>query len=177
MDQTTPHPETTTANKDPEIEQSKLEQQHVNGANWFYWIAALSLVNSAIIHFGGEWSFVIGLGITQFFDAIAAVVAAEAGAGAASLALAFAIAADLAVAGAFVLFGVFARKRHTWAFVLGMLFYALDGLLFLLVGDWLSIGFHVFALIGLTGGLSASRKIVARSAPAEAPPAYEPITP
>src|SRR5260370_34339484 len=34
------------------------------GANWFFWIAALSLVNSAIIHLGGRTSVLVGLAHT-----------------------------------------------------------------------------------------------------------------
>ena len=52
-----------------------------------------------------------------------------------------------------------------------------ENTLFLLVSDWLSVGFHVFALVGLAGGLSASRKILATSAPPKPEPSYEPITP
>jgi hypothetical protein len=176
MEQESPRPDTPAAS-DSDTERLKLETQHANGANWFYWIAALSLVNSAIIHAGGEWSFVIGLGITQFVDAVAAVVAMEVGADAVLLTKGLAIGADLLVAGLFVLFGVFARRRRSWAFVVGMGLYALDGLLFLLVSDWLSIGFHAFALVGLAAGLSASRKLESLSAPQEPEPVYEPITP
>ena len=41
-----------------------------NGANWFYWIAGLSLVNSAIFAFGGHVSFIAGLAYTQIIDAV-----------------------------------------------------------------------------------------------------------
>ena len=33
------------------------------GARWFWWIAALSLVNTVLIHSGSQTSFVIGLGL------------------------------------------------------------------------------------------------------------------
>jgi hypothetical protein len=176
MEQDTARPE-TSQEAEAATELLQLQSRHANGANWFFWIAALSLINSVIVHAGGEWSFVVGLGITQFIDAVAAVVAVEAGAEAGVFATGFAFAADLVVAGAFVLFGVLARKRHGWAFVLGMVLYGLDGLLFLLVGDWLSIAFHVFALFGLGSGLAAAHKITAMSAPQEPTPAYEPVTP
>lgn len=35
------------------------------GAGWFDWIAALSIVNSLISLFGGNWHLVLGLGITD----------------------------------------------------------------------------------------------------------------
>src|SRR4051794_40879026 len=51
-----------------------LVQQGRNGANWFYWIAGLSLVNSVILLTGGNTFFFIGLGVTMMADAIATVV-------------------------------------------------------------------------------------------------------
>src|SRR5574340_77246 len=45
-----------------------LMARHLNGANWFYWIAGLSVVNSVIVLFGGAWYFLVGLGATQFVD-------------------------------------------------------------------------------------------------------------
>jgi hypothetical protein len=35
------------------------------GAGWFDWIAALSLINSLIALFNGNWHFLLGLGITD----------------------------------------------------------------------------------------------------------------
>jgi hypothetical protein len=128
------------------------------GANWFYWIASLSVVNSLILFFGGQWSFIVGLGITQVIDALATVVAEEAGAGAGAIRAA-ALALDVGVAGLVALFGWFANQRKAAAFVIGMALYGLDGLLFLLVQDWLSLGFHAFALFGLFGGLKALRSL------------------
>ena len=40
-------------------------------AGWFDWIAALSVVNSVISLFNGNWTFVLGLGITQVIDYLA----------------------------------------------------------------------------------------------------------
>ena len=75
----------TPVQQDAEVEErakqeTQLETQHASGANWFYWIAGLSVINSVIILAGGGWGFVVGLGITQFIDAIATVVVAETGA-------------------------------------------------------------------------------------------------
>ena len=41
-----------------------------SGANWFYWIAGLSLINSIVFLFGGNLSFIAGLGITQMLNAV-----------------------------------------------------------------------------------------------------------
>lgn len=39
------------------------------GAKWFYWIAALSMVNSMAAMAGGNFHFIVGLGITSVVDA------------------------------------------------------------------------------------------------------------
>ena len=124
-----------------------------SGASWYYWIAVLSLVNSVVAFSGSDWRFLIGLGITQIFDA----VGAEMG-GSGKLVV---LVLDLLVAGAFITFGVFANKRHLWAFITGMVLFALDGGIFLLAQDWVGVGFHAFALFYLFRGMSACRELKA----------------
>jgi len=136
-------------------EKLKIEKQFQSGADWFFWIAGLSLINSVILLAGSEWGFIIGLGITQIIDAIGLLIAEEVGIAGKIIAFIF----DIVAAGIFVLFGVFARKRHKWAFVTGMVLYAVDGLIFLLVLDVLSIGFHIFALFCIYGGFKALGKL------------------
>ena len=45
-----------------------LERQITNGANWFFWIAGLSLINSVLHLAGVSISFLIGLGLTELID-------------------------------------------------------------------------------------------------------------
>ena len=136
-------------------EKIKIEKQFQAGANWFFWIAGLSIVNSIILLAGSEWGFIIGLGITRIIDSIGLIISEEAG----KVGMIIAFVFDVIASGMFVLFGVFARKRYRWAFVVGMILYALDGLLFLLIQDFLSIGFHIFALFCIYGGLKAAKKL------------------
>ena len=139
----------------PAEEKLKLENQFKNGANWFYWIAGLSVINSMILSFGGEISFIVGLGITQLVDAIAWEFRNSGG-----LNLDFIFfTASLLISGIFVLFGYLSRKKIMGIYIAGMILYALDGLIFLLVSDWLSAGFHLFVLFSLFGGLKALRVI------------------
>ncbi len=121
-----------------------------SGASWFYWIAALSAVNSVIAMSGGHFRFIFGLGITQVIDAIPH----ELGSGAKIIALVL----DLLAAGLFVIFGVFANKRHGWSFIIGMTLFGLDGLLTVLFKDWMSVAFHAFALYCIFQGYRASRQ-------------------
>jgi len=131
-------------------EHLKIEDQVKSGANWFFWIAGLSIINTIIFLTGAQWSFVVGLGITQLITG----VALEFG----SLAEIIAFILTLIFAGIFIFFGIFSRKRYNWAFVVGMILYVLDGLLLLLVQDWLSFGFHAFALFWIYRGLRANLK-------------------
>lgn len=136
-------------------ERIALERRMLSGANWFFWIAGLSLINSIIMLSNGRWSFLAGLGITQIIDALANQAAGELGSGATVIALIM----DIIVAGVFVLFGFMARKRQGWAFITGMVLYGLDGLLFLLAQSWLSIAFHAFALYCIYQGLRAHNQL------------------
>ena len=129
-------------------------------ANWFYWIAGLSFVNSVIVIFGGGWSFIVGLGATQIVDGVAVAIAEETGATAAMAAKVGALVADAVISGIFALFGYHAGRRRNWAFVVGMVVYVVDGMLFLLVTDWFSVGFHGFALFCIWTGFAANRKLV-----------------
>jgi len=130
-----------------------------SGANWFYWIAGLSVVNSIIIAFRGEGGFVVGLGVTQLIDIIAAEIVKETDGGTGTIVTAIALVLDLIVASVFVLFGILANKRMGWAFLLGMVIYLFDGLLFLLAQDWLSLGFHGFVLFCIYAGYASLKKL------------------
>ena len=140
-----------------------LTAQAKSGANWFYWIAGLSLINSVIFLFGGNWSFFAGLGITQIIDAIVAQ-GAEIGDVSSIKIIAFVI--DAIIAGIFILCGLWANKLQTWAFVAGMILYLLDGILVLILGAYLPAAFHAFALYMIFKGLSAARQIKATQIPA-----------
>ena len=135
--------------EDPAAARLKLDNQHKGGANWFFWIAAMSIINSIMTLAGSDLGFVIGLGITQLFDA----AGTEFGVKGVTFVL------SLLAAGGFVFFGVFARKQLNWAFLTGMILYALDGLLFLAVGDILSVGFHVFVLFWMFNGYRANKAL------------------
>ena len=98
----------------------RLERQLKSGANWFFWIAALSLINSLISVVGGDWNFILGLGVTQVIDVIAAVIAEEASSDVATVVRAIALFIDLGVLAAFVVLGIFARRGNKWFFIFGM---------------------------------------------------------
>jgi hypothetical protein len=146
----------------------RLEQQVLSGAGQFYWIAGLSLVNSVLYLLNTGWVFFIGLAATQLIDGIASAIAADIGEAGIVIRI-IGLILDLFVAGMFVFFGVFARRRHMWAFVVGLVIYALDGLLLLLVGDWLGVALHGLFLYLIFGGVRALRRLNAIESGASIP--------
>lgn len=131
-----------------------------NGGGWFFWIAGLSLINSVVIHTGGNLNFVVGLGFTAIVDTLfrSATLYLP------MLAYFF----DAIALGLFVLFGYFARKGKIWAFITGFVLYALDAVIYVVLPDspeWLPIGFHAFVLFSIWGGWQAARKLQRAATP------------
>ncbi len=135
-----------------------LQQAGQKGANWFFWVAGLSLLNSLLIHIGANIYFVVGMGISLIADNIADGLAQqhpEHGLIFRAIAIGFAVLAS----GIVVLFAWLANRRYLVPFAVGMVLYLLDGLIFLLFQDWLSIGFHAFALYCMGRGFLAYREL------------------
>jgi hypothetical protein len=122
-----------------------------SAASWYYWIAGLSLINSIAAASGSGWRFILGLGITQILDEFGS---SNGGAG-----TWVALALDFVVAGVFILLGVFAHKAHTWAFIVGLVLFALDGLVFLLAAHWIGVAFHAYVLFRFFQGFMACREL------------------
>jgi len=139
----------------------KLENQLKAGANWFYWIAGLSLINSLIFLFNGSMTFVVGLGITQFVDGIMMGIVEFLGSdgSTATLLRVIGLIINTGIAGMFAGFGYLGRKWKRWAFITGMVLYGLDVLLLIWVQDIFSILFHFLALAGLYKGMKAINDI------------------
>lgn len=144
------------------LDVQKSVHQHAarKGANWFYLIAGLSVVNTFIVMGGSNTHFVVGLGVTELFDVVGKNLTGPGQ----SVALVF----SLTIAAIFALFGYFANKMQQWSFVLGMMLYALDGALLLYFSDYLSAGFHAFVLFYVFRGFSAARNFAGLK-PANAP--------
>jgi hypothetical protein len=135
------------SNAQPVVSQEKLrvEQGLKSSASWFLVIAGLSILNSILSMSGATIRFIFGLGLTEIVDALAHR------AGSAGYVLDFII--NGIVAGVLVLIWNFARKGQGWAWYCGMILYAIDGLLLLLLKDYLSVAFHAWALYRMSPGL------------------------
>jgi len=133
---------------------AELTRRMKSGASNFYWIAALSVVNSILSIAGTGTYFVIGLAVTLLVDGMAIGVA-EMAPEAALIVKIIGLVVSIMVSAVVALFGFFAIKGNRWAFITGMVLYGLDGLLMLVFQDWIGILFHAFFLWGLFGGLRA----------------------
>ncbi len=122
-----------------------LERAYKNAASNFYWIAALSLINSLVSMFGGGIYFVIGLGITQLIDGVAYLIVHDIP-NLNTIAYVIAFVLNLSICGVIALLGLLTAKGYHWALLTGMVLYAMDALLVLIFKDWLGFAFHLFFL-------------------------------
>ena len=151
------------AEKPVDAKKAEIEKKLESGANWFFWVAGLSLINSIAFLAGSEWGFIFGLGITQVIDAIALDIGGEGSLWAKVIAFSL----DVCVAAVFALFAFLGKRRYRRAFIIGIVLYLFDGLIFLLAQDFLSVLFHVIALYGILGGFKACRVLRAEEKLAE----------
>lgn len=153
---------TTAAAPEATAEDLALRHRMESGASWFYWIAALSLVNAVSAAMGSSWGFVIGLGITQLLSALAQ--AGEVAEDASVVVIGIVWILTFAVIAGFALLGWLARRPSVAAFAIGIAVFALDTLVFLIAGDWIGLGFHALALFFLWNGMAAARRIKRQAA-------------
>jgi MFS family permease len=142
-----PQPET---NEIPLAKLMQWEKQFRDGANWFYWIAGLSALSSILLLIGSNFISAITLGSTQFLVAIGQLIP--------EMAIA-AVIASVLILGVFVLLGYLSNKGHRWAYIIGIILFALDTLLQLWVQDFFGMAFHALALYFLIVGVIALYKL------------------
>jgi hypothetical protein len=136
-----------------------IESRFKSGADWFYWVAALSVINSIIFRVGGSFNFIFGLGLTQTVDAVDWLVVQEFPSANASSVHALSLVLVLLISGLFAFFGLMSRRKVQWIYLTGMVLYLVDGLILLLFKEFLSAAFHIYALVGLFRGYQALRTL------------------
>ena len=130
-------------------------QARVNsGASWFTAVAGFSLVNAVIGMIGAKIHFIIGLALCEIIDQIGQMSGGATGKG-------IAFVADLVIAGVWVFFAMMARKGARWAFIVGMILYLIDGIIYVIGTDILPAVFHAYVLFRLFQGLSAAGELKA----------------
>jgi len=123
----------------------------LHGADWFFWLAILSVINSLIVYFYQTPNTPIALGITQWVDGTTSGFNAK-------MTLA-GLATDILIAAILATFGLLARRGSDVAFVIGIFFYVIDAFLMIGMQDFFGFGVHLLALFFLVKGLLASRHI------------------
>jgi hypothetical protein len=131
------------------LDQYKREQAMKSAASWFTWIGALSILNSGLAINGKAFTFTFGLGLSQIGDAM---MSSES-----PLVDTLGFFISFGFSGLFILLGWLARHWDP-AFLIGIIVYALDAIIFVVAQDWLGVGFHAFALFLIIGGYRAYRK-------------------
>lgn len=132
------------------------ESAIAGGAGWFNWIAGLSVLSSLLTIWGIDWNFLIGLGVVQLVEGLFQESF--------PLVRSLGVVLNLAAAGLFFWLGGKARKRAPWAFMAGFALYFLDSLIFLALGEFVSLGFHGLALFMILGGYRSIIKVRALAA-------------
>jgi hypothetical protein len=128
-----------------------------SGAHWFYWIAALSVINSLLIFVGSSFGFLLGLGVTEFIATIIDSAKLNPLSGVVTF---VGIGAELFIAGMFAAFGYYASQGKTWAFMTGLTIYGLDALFSLYFGMTMSAILHLLALWFIYSGFTAQQKLL-----------------
>ena len=146
------------------METVKLKRQTKNSSRSFYWIAALSFINSLITAFGGGFYLVMGLAATLFVDYLAVGMAGEAPELTVILKV-VAIVVSLIASCIFALLGFLAEKGKRWAYVVGMLFYGVDTLIMFALQEWKGLIIHFYFMWVLFAGLRALNQLQKLSPP------------
>lgn len=123
----------------------------LHGADWFLWLAILSVINSLIVYFYNTPNSPLALGVTQWLDGTHAGIKSAMSSGA--------LVINILIAGVLAMFGLMARRGSDLAFVLGIFLYVIDAMLIIGVRDFFGFGVHLIALFFLVKGLLASRHI------------------
>lgn len=132
-----------------------------SGAGWLLWIAALSLVNIALVLGRSDFSFAIGLFVSQLIAVLGTTIADQAGLPAIGWASGAVAVIPALVIGA-LWFG--AKDGRPWVLLLAIVAYGLDlALLVAVLGathdmDIIGVAIHAWALWSLRGAWLASRQ-------------------
>jgi len=123
----------------------------LHGADWFFWIAILSLINSLIVYYYQTPNSPLALGITRWLDGTTTGFNASMTTGG--------LLTNLLVALVLAVFGLLSRRGNDIAFVVGIFLYVIDAMLVIGLRDFFGFGVHLIALFFLVKGLLASRHV------------------
>jgi hypothetical protein len=135
------------------------------GANWFFWIAGLSFLNTFLVLTGCPITFRFGLGVTLLVDSLARTP--DPGfAALSSLFHKFQMVIDPVCIGVTALWGVLGWEGYYWALFAGGILMVLDTLLLVVLaangqgGAGFTVLLHLIALRAIFGGWWAGRLLL-----------------
>ncbi len=128
-------------------EQRRLQLTLKSGANWFFWIALLSLADTLLLARLVHWRPLFRLAAPRLVH----LLLSRNG----SISHIPAIAVELVAAAALAAIALAARRGITAAFFLGAFAYGVDTVLLLGAGEWLPVLFHLIALYAVLRGMRA----------------------
>ena len=149
--------------EDAGLTRYKSEQALKAAASWFWWIGVLSILNSTLSTSGKQFTFTFGLGLSQIGDAMMT--------NGSPIIETLGFFVTFGFAGLFLLLGWLAKHWNP-AFIVGLVVYALDALIYVVAQDWIGVGVHVFASVLIIGGYRTYRRLSATasaSVPSESP--------
>jgi len=126
------------------------------GANWFYWLAGFSALNSIVVYLTGAQNSPFAFAATQWLDGTRGPMSSE---GWPPPMHEMALILNLLIAAAFAGFGYLARRGNDVAFVVGLFLYVVDSMLAIGLRDFWGFCFHVLGFFFLFKGLLASRHL------------------
>ncbi len=120
-----------------------------SGASWYFWLAAITVVNLIIRLTNPESTvrFAIGLSISKYLENNQLSIFANIQPRTISLIM------SLIFVFVMVILGFLARKRNKVAYIIGIVLYALDIIPAVMIGDLYAVIFHVIVLGFLVWGL------------------------
>jgi len=128
----------------------KQKKSITNGASWFLWIAILSMINLVMLIANQNLQFIVGLGVNYFILGVMAGVGHSIGTN--LLPLGYVL--SFLFSGLFLFFWRKSKSENKTIYLIGLIVYGLDSLIFLFSKEWLGLGFHIFVFFGLANGYS-----------------------
>jgi hypothetical protein len=151
MSQAASGPRHATSDAVLALDRLRVEARMRAGADWFFWIAALALLEAYLDRSGIVTEGAFGLGMTWLVERATEPWTA------AGQAMPFL--AELVLPVLYVLLGVLARRGRRWVFATGLIIYAVDAALVLAAGELIGLALHLVVL-GLLGmGFLAARQL------------------
>lgn len=148
-------PSPAPKHKDTDIFDAEDARTAFRAANWFFGITAFTVINMLLILVGTDFGFWVGLASADVLAGLGYLLFEEYG----SMVVYLGAGAGIAISLPFLLFGFFGSKGHSWAFLVGALLYAVDGLLRVLFLQVIGAIIHYLVAFLLIRGYIATLRV------------------